>query len=180
MKKVPSYEEVLQTEFGGRLAREPIVERALRENSLQMIQDSIGAVLGHLANFLPRDQISCAHLICVPFVENFIETQQDHKGVVVSKNRLPSLARKDGKDLGQIAEFVSYMAEDQSFADKLTPIPGFLSARQAVGFRMHWKKLALDASNDIRALGRREATRIAVVRMSASRRESDGSTPSSV
>jgi hypothetical protein len=163
VKKEPSYEEVLQTEFGGNLAGEPIVERALRENSLQMLQDNIGAMLGHLTNFVPKDRISCAQLVSVKFVKDFIKTQQTHKGVLASKGRTPSLARKDGKDLEQIAGFVSYMAEDQSFAEKLTAIPGFLTARQASGMRMHWKKFALQAAKEIRALGRREVNHSVVM-----------------
>lgn len=162
MKNQPSYEEVLQTEFGGSLAGGPIVQRALRENSLQMMQEAIGAVLGHLSNFVPKDQVSCAHLVCVGFIEHFIALQQKHKGVLVSEEREPSLARKDGKDLVEIAKFVSYMAEVQSFAEKLTPIPGFLTPKQAAGMRMHWKKFALKAAEDIRALGRREVNQSVV------------------
>jgi hypothetical protein len=109
MKKLPSFDEVLQNEFGGSLAGTPIVERALRANSLQIRQDGIGAVLGHLSNFLPRDQISCAHLVCVRLIVHFIETQQEHKGKQVDEDRLPSLARKDGKDLADVADFVSYI-----------------------------------------------------------------------
>lgn len=138
------------------MAGEPIVDRALRGNSLQMLQESIGAAFGHLTNYVLKDEISCAHLVAVKFVKDFIATQQKHKGVRVSEDREPSLARKDGKDLEQIATFVSYMAEDQSFAEKLTPIPGFLTPKQVAGMQMHWKKLALKAAEEIRLLGRRE------------------------
>lgn len=163
VKKKLTFEEVLQAEFGGNLAGEPIVERALRGNSLQMLQESIGAVLGHLTQYLPKDEISCAHLVCVKFIKDFIKTQQEHKGVRVSEDREPSLARKDGKDLEQIAAFVSYMAEDQSFAKKLTPIPGFLPPKQVARMQMFWKQFALKAAAEIRMLGRREVNHSVVM-----------------
>lgn len=163
VKKKLTFEEVLQDEFGGNLAGEPIVERALRGNSLQMLQESIGAVLGHLTKYVPKDEISCAHLVCVKFIKNFIKYQQEHKGVRVSEDREPSLARKDGKDLQQIAAFVSYMAEDQSFAKKLTPIPGFLPSKDVARMQMFWKQFALKAAAEIRMLGRREVNHSVVM-----------------
>lgn len=163
MKKKPTFEEVLQAGFGGSLASGPIVERALREKSLQMIQESIGALLGHLLTYVPEDQISCAHLVCVKFVQDFIALQQKHKGVLVSDDREPSLARKDGKDLEQLATFVSYMAEDQRIAETLTPIPGFLTAKQVADIQMYWKEFARKAAEEIRALGRREVNHSVVM-----------------
>jgi hypothetical protein len=158
----PSFEELLERDFSGSLAGQPIVETALREKSLQMLQNDIGAMLGHLSSYLPMDQISCAHLVCVPFVMDFVEFQKKHKGVRTSDDREPSLARKDGKDLEEIAKFVTYMAADRSFAQKLTPIPGFLTPRQAASMSMLWSKFARQAAKEIRKLGRREVNQSVV------------------
>jgi hypothetical protein len=162
MKNKPTFDEKLERDFGGSLAGKPIVETALRENSLLMLQRNIGGLLGHLSNFVPDDQISCAHLVCVPFIMNFIELQMRHKGVRFYEDREPCLARKDGKDLTEVAKFVKYMAEDRSFAQKLTPIPGFLSPTQAATIRMDWKTFALRAAEEIRKLGRREVNQSVV------------------
>jgi hypothetical protein len=157
-----SFKEALERDFGGSLAGQPIVETALRENTLLILQYNIGALLGHLSNFVPKNQISCAHLICIPFIIDFIELQRQQKGTPSPRGREPSLAKKDGKDLTELAKFVKYMADERSFAQKLTPIPGYLTASQAASMSSHWKEFALLAAEDIRKLGRREVNQSVV------------------
>jgi hypothetical protein len=139
--------------FGGRLTTDAIGKGGpLREGSRAVHSDYVSQFFGYLiheCDFAP-EKASLAHFMVVSAIENFLESKRQNK---LGEKVLPP---HDVKSLICFDQIIAHIAQDLSFRDKLAPIPGLLTEKQAAHIQQNWRRFAIIASDAVQKLYEKE------------------------